>query len=43
MQMDVPVPQIKGFVNGVDVGKLEATLAAVNNDPELARFPLSHC
>lgn len=36
--MDVPVPQIKGFVNGVDVGKLEATLAAVNNDPELAAF-----
>ena len=38
MHMEMPLQEVKGFINGVDVGKLEATIDAVNNNPDLAAF-----
>ena len=36
--MEMPLKEVIGFINGVDVGKLEATIDAVNNNPDLAAF-----
>ena len=36
--MEMPLQEVKGFINGVDVEKLEATIDAVNNNPDLAAF-----
>lgn len=38
MRMEMPVQQSSGFVNGVDMGKLESTLNSIKHDPDLAAF-----